>query len=436
MPTHTAAGTPCARSWSEDWIATVNAKETECNRPICGARLPEGLPCTNTSNHPSGRCKLHGGFDLTGAPPGNRNAVIHGLYTRRLRTCSTACPCYQTCPLSSGASAKEDAASNPNHSPTDPSVPSHSSLSPHPTCPYQLAEYNTVLTDALAIVESQPHPNPMGLHAAHNVAMLQVLVNAAATAVARASSPWSSNHPGTGLDPAMITAYIRLMRELRASLRSLAAPAHPPLFRQNQNATPPSPEGILRHAQRRQHDTGLDPDSLEAAQLEPQTTETHAKAYLQQAIQAASQGRDVEMAEAYDNVILLDEHLADTERDHVLASYRPAKHSVSEELADAILGNLHLPPRPEADHETPGVTSPCATCQMYAASNNLLQHYVDNFRDGKIPPEAFPIGSKIRSLAEQIYTGPDHASGTNGVLPRTDPRDTENEQQTEAKGST
>lgn len=78
-PKHTTLGTPCARSWSNDWIATVDATERDLNHRICGARLPDGTPCCNQSDHPSGRCPFHGGFDLTCAPPGNRNHVIHGL---------------------------------------------------------------------------------------------------------------------------------------------------------------------------------------------------------------------------------------------------------------------------------------------------------------------------------------------------------------------
>ncbi len=95
----TPRGTPRAKCWSDDWIATVDAKESLYGRRICGARLMSGTPCTLTSNHPSGRCRFHGGFDLTGAPEGNRNAVIHGLYSRRLMPCGPHCPVWQSCPL-------------------------------------------------------------------------------------------------------------------------------------------------------------------------------------------------------------------------------------------------------------------------------------------------------------------------------------------------
>ncbi|MFA6241067.1 MAG: HGGxSTG domain-containing protein, partial [Candidatus Hydrogenedentales bacterium] len=173
-PTTTTLGTPCARSWSGEWIATVNATESKLNHRICGARLPDGTPCTRTTDHPSGRCRFHGGFDLTGAPQGNRNHIIHGLYSRRLRTCSPNCPFWQTCPCANQDSSDRSTPTDPSYSPSTPSTSST------PLCPYQLTEYNTVLTDALAIVESQPHPNPMGLHAAHNVALLQVLISNAA----------------------------------------------------------------------------------------------------------------------------------------------------------------------------------------------------------------------------------------------------------------
>ena len=40
----TPRGTPRAQSWSDDWIATVEAKESLYGRRICGARLLSGTP--------------------------------------------------------------------------------------------------------------------------------------------------------------------------------------------------------------------------------------------------------------------------------------------------------------------------------------------------------------------------------------------------------
>ena len=101
MPeTHTTPhGSPCSRTWTSDWVAVVEAREESLERRICGARLMSGNPCTLVSTHPSGRCRYHGGFDLTGAPEGNRNAVLHNLYSRRLMPCGPHCPIWQSCPL-------------------------------------------------------------------------------------------------------------------------------------------------------------------------------------------------------------------------------------------------------------------------------------------------------------------------------------------------
>ncbi|MFA6242019.1 MAG: hypothetical protein WC655_13885, partial [Candidatus Hydrogenedentales bacterium] len=274
-----------------------------------------------------------------------------------------------------------------------------------PLCPYQLTEYNTVLTDALAIVESQPHPNPMGLHAAHNVAMLQVLVSTAASYMAQCS-PWStapaspeSDAPGNDANFNATNAFFRLMREFRASLKLLGNPAHAPLNRQKQGLTHPTPEGILRHAQRVQHDADLDPDALAGAQLEPQTIQTHARSFVQQAALAGGEGHEVEMYWTYDNAAALDEPFADSQRDHVLASYRPAKQTVSPEIAAEILGNLHLPPLPKSEEDP-------EKDEGYEHYAQVLQNYLDVFRDGKIPPEGFAKNTPIRAYAESIYTGP------------------------------
>ncbi|GMV94362.1 MAG: hypothetical protein AMXMBFR82_41400 [Candidatus Hydrogenedentota bacterium] len=462
-PKHTTLGTPCARSWTNDWIATVDATESERNHRICGARLPDGTPCCNESGHPSGRCPFHGGFDLTGAPQGNRNHVIHGLYSRRLRPCTQTCPHWQTCPVANrhtrpGEFGKHgDPATHPDRhprengdpssdfsDPTDRSDPSDSSLQTtayrlktssipqsaarnpqFPTCPYQLAEYNTVLTDALAIVESQPHPNPMGIHTAHNVATLQVLVSTAASQLAQAPNLWTSEDPNPDHpnptphtpNPSMVLAFTRLMREFRHSLKLLHAPGLTPLNRHNSMGAPPTAEGILRHAERSKHDTGLDPDSLDAAQLQPQTPETHAKAFVQQAALAGGQGRDVEMCEAFDNAALLDEPYAESERGHVLASYRPARHSVSEELAEAILGHLHIEPptsngkgQPMPNEHAPNTTAPSNGQTSTDEPDDILQYYLDLIRDGKMPPEAFPIGSPFRAQAETKNAGPPTAA--------------------------
>ncbi|MBI5095676.1 MAG: hypothetical protein HZB26_24975, partial [Candidatus Hydrogenedentes bacterium] len=162
-PTHrTAAGTPCAGSWTKSWIARVTQTETRLQRRICGARLPDGSPCELESHHESGRCRMHGGFNLTGAPPGNSNAAIHGLYARRLKTCGPHCPMWNECPC-----AGADVAA----------------LEPvkRPICPYEQAEYDSAVAVALESAKKSDSATPA--QDAHTLALLQVMTTRASLAV-------------------------------------------------------------------------------------------------------------------------------------------------------------------------------------------------------------------------------------------------------------
>ena len=161
-----------AKSWTPDWIAVVEAKEKSLDRPICGARLMSGNPCTLVSTHPSGCCRYHGGFDLTGAPEGNRNAVLHNLYSRRLMPCGTHCPVWQSCPL--GGGAKDQGASIVKLDQTD-----------RPVCPYEQIEYNTAVTDALQHVNTT-RINAYARHVVHMLALAQVMVTRAGLALREA----------------------------------------------------------------------------------------------------------------------------------------------------------------------------------------------------------------------------------------------------------
>ena len=154
----TAAGTPCAKSWDAAWISQVEASEERLGRRICGARTIPGPPCELSSSHATGRCAFHGGFAMTGAVPGNRNAVIHAMYSRRLRPCSIECPMWRSCPCAS----PEVAALKPDR---------------RPICYFEQLEYDTVLTDALGRASVMPGFDPLRLHVAHSVALLQVLLS-------------------------------------------------------------------------------------------------------------------------------------------------------------------------------------------------------------------------------------------------------------------
>ncbi len=98
-PTRTARGTPRAQSWDDDWLALVNETEQRLGHRICGAHAPDGEPCELGSTHPNGRCRFHGGHPRIGAQPGNTNALVHGLYSRRLRQCDATCPMWNACPF-------------------------------------------------------------------------------------------------------------------------------------------------------------------------------------------------------------------------------------------------------------------------------------------------------------------------------------------------
>ncbi len=123
----TKLGTPLSPKWDDEWVAEVEHVENQLNRRICGAHSPAYTPCKLGSNHPNGRCRYHGGLDDIGAPFGNQNAVIHGLYSRRLKQCGDHCTHWQTCPM-----PNKDIEALP--------------LKERPHCVYERKEYDRVLT--------------------------------------------------------------------------------------------------------------------------------------------------------------------------------------------------------------------------------------------------------------------------------------------------
>jgi len=98
-PWTTTLGTPASPKWDIDWLAEVERVETELANRICGAHTPAWTPCKLSASHPNGRCRFHGGAPGIGAPDGNRNAWIHGLYSRRLQQCGEHCPLWNHCPM-------------------------------------------------------------------------------------------------------------------------------------------------------------------------------------------------------------------------------------------------------------------------------------------------------------------------------------------------
>jgi len=48
----------------------------------CGAKTRSGKPCMSPAVSGKKRCRMHGGAPGSGAPPGNKNALKSGLFTR------------------------------------------------------------------------------------------------------------------------------------------------------------------------------------------------------------------------------------------------------------------------------------------------------------------------------------------------------------------
>ncbi|HZP08762.1 HGGxSTG domain-containing protein [Methyloceanibacter sp.] len=53
--------------------------------PRCGAKTRSGNPCRAPAVSGRERCRMHGGAYGSGAPPGNKNALKHGTYTKEAR---------------------------------------------------------------------------------------------------------------------------------------------------------------------------------------------------------------------------------------------------------------------------------------------------------------------------------------------------------------
>ena len=172
----TKLGTPCSKKWDAEWIELVDKCEAALGHRCCGAHAPDDLPCEVISDHRNGRCRFHGGIVGIGAPEGNTNARIHGLYSRRLQTCGEHCPMWQTCPLAGDDIAKMAAAKRP-------------------LCPYEQTEHDLLskleeetepLRRMLYADQSPGNPHPMLPELTslrENLKTLQIMITRAAGAL-------------------------------------------------------------------------------------------------------------------------------------------------------------------------------------------------------------------------------------------------------------
>ncbi|GMV98902.1 MAG: hypothetical protein AMXMBFR84_00420 [Candidatus Hydrogenedentota bacterium] len=227
----TPLGSPCSRAWDDEWVAVVEAKEAELARRICGARSVSGGPCELSPDHANGRCRFHGGFDLSGGQRGNRNAVVHGLYARRLMVCGPQCGMWGSCPVA---------------------CPEIEAMAPkdRPVCPFELAEYNAALTDGLAVADGRDMTSPLHQQTAHALALLQVMMSRAMATMSRNGLSPFSGEQGEQANNAM-RALMRIFWEYR-QLRGL----FPPLGEDEA----PSETSAVQQAMRMAVDTDLTPE--------------------------------------------------------------------------------------------------------------------------------------------------------------------------------
>ncbi len=202
----TKLGTPCAPAWPTEWIQQVEMAEAELGHRICGAIGPDVAPCPMPSDHPSGRCKYHGGSPHTGAQPGNTNSTKHGLYSRSLRICGSHCPKRHTCPC-----YDERLLEFPK--------------TKWPTCPYEQEEYDNLTRSLLP--QGQDH-SPLYEHMVHSTALLSVMTSRAAavlstyTLVEVTKVRFENYTMDSNKVSACLSAFLRLSSEHTKCARELA----------------------------------------------------------------------------------------------------------------------------------------------------------------------------------------------------------------------
>jgi hypothetical protein len=306
--------------------------EQRLERRICGARTPAGEPCELAPNHENGRCRFHGGFPLTGGQEHNRNAATHGLYSRRLRVCDASCPQWNACPCAG---------------PDVENVPPAN----RPTCPYEQTEYNTALTDALDRVSRNPNHDGLDLHIAHNLALLQVMLNRAAVSMRNAPlvddtvASTDAYHMKSSKPSAHLEAFTRISREYRHFAAMIKA----------SDPVEPDPREFFSHEGRAMIDTELDPDNDRF--LHPGSTldpAHQARRYMREAVKHAAAGKDVAAIDAATVAMVIDPYMLDAPewKDRVIEAYRPKATPLPKEAVKKIITYiLKLDPDEEPPEE-------------------------------------------------------------------------------------
>ncbi|MBI5095604.1 MAG: hypothetical protein HZB26_24615 [Candidatus Hydrogenedentes bacterium] len=375
-PTHTTQGTPCAKSWDAPWIAQVEAAERRLQHRICGARTLNGPPCELVSDHANGRCRYHGGFAHTGAAPGNRNAVIHSLYSRRLRTCSDTCPMWDRCPYA-GADIK--------------------ALKPaqRPQCPYEQMEYDTALTDALARVATNPSADSLHLHIAHSFAAIQVLFNRALKALSAGGLTdtvesvrlATETVGGYKHQSTKVGAYLQAFTKIAAEYRRFATLLEP------KNPHFPIVSNRLNHVARTLADTNPDPDVHDLLHADVGAALNETEGAIRDSVERAARGETAEATAAFERARTLAKRYEHSETYPEMGMAGPKDGPAPKAIVDALHKHLNSPPLPNSQ--------PIVAPQPTSKSCAVLPH-TNN------PTAARP--------ADATHTLTSAASAANGVL--------------------
>jgi hypothetical protein len=305
--------------WDDAWVERVEAAELELNRRVCGARTAAGSVCVLESDHACGRCRFHGGFDLTGAPRGNRNAVVHGLYSRRLMVCGEHCPLWKTCPCAGPDVLKMEERERP-------------------TCPFEQTEYNALVTDGMSLVERRADANPFDKQAVHMLALLQVMMSRAAAMLGRHKftqmvvSVNCQKHDER-MSPAF-AALMRLMWEYRHVRR---------LLPDGDGGAGATPESVAKLMLRMEVDTDLAPESQEELHFPDTPVESAAAGIVDRAVHSASEGLSERALDAYQVLMKFDPDKDNSRLKRLLLAYRPTHLKIDREFYEKLLRNTFFP---------------------------------------------------------------------------------------------
>ncbi|MCX5771155.1 MAG: hypothetical protein NTZ09_12925, partial [Candidatus Hydrogenedentes bacterium] len=200
-------------------------------------------------------------------------------------------------------------------------------LSRRPICPYEQAQYNTALADALDLSCAVGRIHPFAIHIAHNIAILQVMLGRAATEMRNAnlvsetraqSDKYTFNHEQVRPH---ITAITRIGGELRKYLAFLAKSAPTETkwdFYQDRRrwlrSTEPGPDPDQFQY--------VPPDEKKIAAQHAQEAKWQARKSLTRAVLLANDNLETDALEQWRQASLADPSFTDTWTTHLRKSVR------------------------------------------------------------------------------------------------------------------